>query len=58
MIRVQSELGAIEVRSKVYDNPYNNKALPLIGGVVTLRFVVATRCIGHYVLFAFLVALT
>jgi hypothetical protein len=30
VVSIQNELGAIKIGSKMYDNPYNNKTLPLV----------------------------
>jgi hypothetical protein len=30
VVDIQSELGAIKIGLKMYDNPYNSKTLPLI----------------------------
>jgi hypothetical protein len=30
VVDIQSELGAIKIRPEMYDNPYNNKTLPLV----------------------------
>jgi hypothetical protein len=30
MVGIQSEIGAIKVGPEMYDNPYNNKTLPLV----------------------------
>jgi hypothetical protein len=30
MVDIQSEIGAIKIGPKMYDDPYNNNALPLV----------------------------
>jgi hypothetical protein len=30
VVGIQSELGAIKIGPKMYDDPYNNKTLPLV----------------------------
>jgi hypothetical protein len=30
MVGIQNELGAIKIGREMYDNPYNNKTLPLV----------------------------
>jgi hypothetical protein len=30
MVDIQNELGAINIRLEMYDDPYNNKTLPFI----------------------------
>jgi len=30
MVGIQNEIGAIKIGPKMYDDPYNNKALPLV----------------------------
>jgi hypothetical protein len=30
VVGIQSELGAIKIRPKMYEGPYNNKTLPLL----------------------------
>jgi hypothetical protein len=30
MVGIQSEIGAINIGLEMYDDPYNNKALPLV----------------------------
>ncbi len=57
MVRVQSELGAIEVGSEMYYSPYNSKTLSFVRRVVALRLVVAARSIGNDVLIVVLVML-
>jgi hypothetical protein len=57
VVSIQSELGAINIRPKMYDGPYDSKTLPLIRRVVALNLVVALGCIGDNIFLAFLIKL-
>jgi len=57
VLRIQSELGAIKIRSEMYDGPYNNKTLPLVCRVVALSLVIALGCIGNNIFLVFLIKL-
>jgi hypothetical protein len=39
----------------MYDNPYNNKALPFIWRIIVLSLVIALGCIGDKIFLTFLV---
>jgi len=57
VVRIQSEIGAIKIGPKMYDGPYNNKALPLVRRVVVISLVVASGCISNNIFLAFLIKL-
>jgi hypothetical protein len=56
VIDIQNELGAIKIRPKMYNDPYNNKTLTLVRRVVALSLIVS-RCIGDNIFLAFLIKL-
>jgi hypothetical protein len=57
VVDIQSEFGAIKIGPEMYDNPYNNKTLPLIWKIIVFSLVVTVGCIGDNVFLAFLIKL-
>ncbi len=55
-VGIQSEIRAIKIGPKMYDSPYNSKALPLIWRVVALSLIVS-GFIGDNIFFTFFIKL-